>query len=161
MPDVYFALEGNEKGFEKLASLVRILGGKPFSIRPDEKPLYHTACTIASNYLVSLLAYARDVMGELEIENEIDCLMPLIRSTLANISKKGVDSALTGPILRGDAGTVETHLLSLHQKNPQWIPPYLDLGKWALKIAGDTDTDPGKLERIRTILSQYPKELND
>ena len=155
MPDVYFALEGQDQGIQRLESLVRILEGKPFRIQSEDKPLYHAACAIASNYLVSLYTYSEDVMDSLKTGQK-DCLLPLIQSTVANIRQRG-SGALTGPIVRGDTGAVEKHLISLREKNPQWIAPYVILGKWALKVAGPMNTDKDNLNQIKFLFNQFKK----
>ena len=128
-----------------------------FIIQPEQKPLYHAACTIASNYLVTLMDFTQQVVDTLDADLDMSYLYPLISGTLENIKRDGIKSALTGPIMRGDIGTVEKHLMILHQKNPDFIPPYTVLGEWAVQMAENMDGDRTKLVKIRTLLQQYSK----
>ena len=90
---------------------------------------------MASNYLVSLMGLVRDVLGEISPDEEIRRILPLVQGTLNNIEQSGVEAALTGPILRGDIHTVESHLNALKEKNPQILPTYIVLGRATLRMA--------------------------
>lgn len=92
-------------------AFVADLGGTAVFIAEDARPLYHAALVMASNFPVALAADAADVLGHHEI------LVPLMRSMVDNIERIGPDAALTGPIVRGDVGTVRAHLRAL--------PPHL------------------------------------
>jgi predicted short-subunit dehydrogenase-like oxidoreductase (DUF2520 family) len=154
---VYFAVEGNVHGYQKLCELIHAIGGKTFSIAQEKKSLYHAACTIASNYLVALFGYAEALMNTIDADNGMSYLYPLIEGTMENIHKKGLKNALTGPIIRGDIGTVEKHLSALHHENQEFVLPYIALGEWALNIADNIGGDPKKLARIRELFKQYLK----
>lgn len=88
-------------------TLVRDLGGVPRFITEDERVLTHAALVMASNFAVSLAGDAADILGGVE------ALVPLLRATVENIATHGPDAALTGPVVRGDAGTVRAHLKAL------------------------------------------------
>jgi predicted short-subunit dehydrogenase-like oxidoreductase (DUF2520 family) len=87
------------------------LGGTSRFISDDERALYHAALVMASNFAVSLAGDSAEILGGHDI------LMPLLRQTIENIGTLGPDAALTGPVVRGDAGTVRAHLSAL--------PPHL------------------------------------
>jgi len=61
-------------------------------------------------------------------EEAIRAFWPLVRGTLRNIESRGTVEALTGPIARGDIGTVEKHLLAFQDKLPEFLPAYRALG---------------------------------
>lgn len=88
--------------------LAAALGAHPFPIADDARPAYHAAASIASNYLVTLQAAAEDVATTtgLTREEARAILAPLVRSTVENWAMRGPESALTGPIARGDEATL-------------------------------------------------------
>jgi predicted short-subunit dehydrogenase-like oxidoreductase (DUF2520 family) len=92
-------------------SLVHDLGGVARFIDDEERVLYHAALVMASNFAVTLAGDSADILGGHDI------LVPLLRETVENIARLGPDAALTGPVVRGDAGTVRAHLAAL--------PPHL------------------------------------
>ncbi len=88
-------------------SFVRDLGGVARFITDRERVAYHAALVMAANYMVTLAGDSADLLGGHEY------LIPLLRRTLDNIETHGPDHALTGPVVRGDAGTVRAHLEAL------------------------------------------------
>ncbi|MAT52559.1 MAG: hypothetical protein CMK32_15380 [Porticoccaceae bacterium] len=99
----------------RLTDLFEALGAKVIAINPESKALYHCANTVASNYLVSLMATSLELLQAADI-GESDgraILAPLVRQTLDNIFNFGPEAALTGPIARADVNTVKAHLDAL------------------------------------------------
>lgn len=95
-----------------IIDIVEALGGTTVEVKDDDKPLYHAAACVASNYLVSLINYAVEINEKIGIKSEdsLKGLIGLIESTINNIKKLGTKKALTGPIARGDTGTIKEHL---------------------------------------------------
>jgi predicted short-subunit dehydrogenase-like oxidoreductase (DUF2520 family) len=95
-----------------IIKIVDSLGGTAVEVKDNDKPLYHAAACVASNYLVSLVNYAVEINEKIGIkpEDSLKGLMGLIESTINNIKKLGTKKALTGPIARGDTGTIKEHL---------------------------------------------------
>ena len=89
------------------ARFVAELGGTPLFVPEGERVRYHAALSTASNFAVTLAGDSADLLGGYET------LIPLLRATVENIARLGPDAALTGPIVRGDAGTVSAHLRAL------------------------------------------------
>ncbi len=106
------------------------LDGVPFFVPDADKPLYHAAACIASNYLTTLLYMVEEIYLSLGLNREeaIRAFWPLVRGTLKNIESRGSVQALTGPIARGDIGTVEKHLLAFQEKLPEFLSAYQALG---------------------------------
>jgi len=90
-------------------AFVRDLGGIPWHVTDEERVLYHAALVMASNFAVSLAGDSAELLGEHQ------AILPLLRATVENIAALGPDAALTGPVVRGDAGTVRRHLQALPQ----------------------------------------------
>lgn len=110
--DIYIAIEGDDVGFGM--ALAGKLGGKGFAISAEMKPLYHAAACLASGHLCGLIYTAVKCMREAGItEGDAQMLLPLIRGTIESIEKYGIEEALTGPIARGDAGTMQRHLKAI------------------------------------------------
>jgi predicted short-subunit dehydrogenase-like oxidoreductase (DUF2520 family) len=129
--------EGHGLG-ERLASDV---GGRPFRLPDEVKPLYHAAAVFASNYLVAITALADEVFRAAGLPDPLSLSMPLQRATLENVAAMGADDALTGPAVRGDAGTVARNLEALARGAPAAVPAYVVLADVAL----DLGTRSGRL----------------
>jgi predicted short-subunit dehydrogenase-like oxidoreductase (DUF2520 family) len=104
--------EGRARGF----SLANKLGLSPFALADEARPLYHAGAAIASNYLVTLHAVASQLFEEAGAPPE--ALVPLMRRTIEN----GFE--LTGPIARGDWGTVDAHRRAIRRVRPELEPVY-------------------------------------
>jgi predicted short-subunit dehydrogenase-like oxidoreductase (DUF2520 family) len=142
----YFALEGDEDALPLARRVVHDLGGKAFVIGAKDKPLYHAAACVASNYLVTLIHYATGLCRHfgLSYEEGFRALFPLVQGTISNIGRVGPPRSLTGPIARGDATTIQDHLVALKQVDKRELDLYRMLGMHAVRLAmenGSIDRD--------------------
>jgi predicted short-subunit dehydrogenase-like oxidoreductase (DUF2520 family) len=137
LPGSYFALEGDSGAMPLAGQIVRDLGGKSFSIAAEDKPLYHAAACIASNYLVSLMHFATGLYSRFGLTRaeSFEALLPLVRGTINNISQVGTPQALTGPVARGDGPTLEGHLKVLKDVGEQELDLYSRLGLFTVRVA--------------------------
>jgi predicted short-subunit dehydrogenase-like oxidoreductase (DUF2520 family) len=110
------------------ARLVADLGGIPEWIAEPDRTLYHAALAHGANHLVTLVNEARDRLRDAGVRDPGRVLRPLLRAALDNSLALG-DAALTGPVSRGDAGTVAGHLAALGATAPGSVPPYLALAR--------------------------------
>ena len=101
--------------------LAETLGLKPFPLADADRPLYHAAAVIAGNYLVTLYRTAAELFEQVGAPPE--ALVPLMQRTIEN------GFVLTGPIARGDWGTVESHLRTLEERAPEVASLYRALAK--------------------------------
>ena len=110
--------------------LATAMGGIPFTVAADKKALYHAAACISSNYVVTLIAVARNLLIQCGIgkEQATPLLLPLMRAAFTNVEELGVEQGLTGPIVRGDTGTVIKHLQQLKNEAPEILNLYRSLG---------------------------------
>jgi predicted short-subunit dehydrogenase-like oxidoreductase (DUF2520 family) len=115
LPGSVFGISGVGAARAWAEEIATILGGEILAIAPEDRPLYHAAAVMASNYLVALLDAAAILMGEAGISGEqaLRALTPLIRASVENVLDAGPMRALTGPVERGDTGTVAAHLRAL------------------------------------------------
>lgn len=93
------------------AEVVASLRGKVVHVAEADWARYHAAAVIASNHLVALLGQAERVAAT--VGAPIDAFLDLARGSLADVAALGAADALTGPVRRGDAATVERHLAAL------------------------------------------------
>lgn len=137
LPGSYFALEGDAAALPLAGRIVEDLGGKSFSIAAEDKPLYHAAACIASNYLVSLMHLATGLYSRFGLTRAeaFEALFPLIRGTIKNISQVGPPHALTGPVARADGPTLEGHLKVLKDVGGQELDLYSKLGLYTVRVA--------------------------
>jgi predicted short-subunit dehydrogenase-like oxidoreductase (DUF2520 family) len=125
----------DEEGFALGERLAGDLGGEPFRLAAADRALYHAAAVFASNYLVALSATAAGIFGAAGVPDPVRAMLPLQRGTLDNVERLGAAHALTGPALRGDAGTIELNLEALRDRAPEAIPTYVVLCRAALDLA--------------------------
>ena len=109
-------------------ALVRDLGGTPEWIPEERRALYHAALAHGANHLVTLVNDALDRLREAGVAQPERVLDPLLHAALDNTLRLG-DAALTGPVARGDAGTVRGHVAVLTETAPEAAPAYLALAR--------------------------------
>ena len=137
IPGSTFALEAEEPLLTTLKDMAKALGGRWIRLKAGDKVAYHAAAVFASNYLVTLVKMSTDLWKTFAIpaDEATQALLPLIRGTLNNIEKIGIPHCLTGPIARGDTGTVKKHIKVLREKAPALLFPYKELGLQTVPIA--------------------------
>ncbi|MGO0603255.1 MAG: Rossmann-like and DUF2520 domain-containing protein [Brevibacterium sp.] len=114
-------------------ALVVELGAEPIDIAEADRPLYHAAITHASNHSITILAEAMELLSEAGVADPSAVLHALVDASVANTMQNG-PKALTGPISRGDVGTIEAHLaalseFSLSRSNPSVRNSYIALAR--------------------------------
>jgi predicted short-subunit dehydrogenase-like oxidoreductase (DUF2520 family) len=108
--------------------LVADLGGVVEWIPEERRALYHAALAHGANHLVTLVNEAMDRLRDAGVTDPARVLDPLLHAALDNTLRLG-DAALTGPVSRGDAGTVARHLATLDASAPESVPAYLVLAR--------------------------------
>lgn len=125
------------------------MGGIPLHVPEERRVLYHAALSIVSNFTVTLAA---DAAGLLE---DPAALGPLLRQTVDNVLRLGGDDALTGPIVRGDAGTVRRHLDALASHAPQLVEMYVVNARRTLdRAARSGRLDPEQARAVAAALDE-------
>jgi predicted short-subunit dehydrogenase-like oxidoreductase (DUF2520 family) len=108
--------------------IVADLGGSVEWVPEERRALYHAALAHGANHLVTLVNEAMDRLRDAGVEDPARVISPLLHAALDNTLRLG-DAALTGPVSRGDAGTVARHLAVLSTTAPESVPPYLALAR--------------------------------
>ncbi|MFC1913866.1 Rossmann-like and DUF2520 domain-containing protein [Chloroflexota bacterium] len=137
IPGSTFAIEAEEPLLSTLKEIAASMDGEYIELKGSDKVLYHAAAVIACNYLVTLVKLATDLWQTFSVppEQATRALLPLIQGTLNNIDKIGIPQCLTGPIARGDTGTISKHLDSLQRVAPVLLPTYKELGRQTIPIS--------------------------
>jgi predicted short-subunit dehydrogenase-like oxidoreductase (DUF2520 family) len=156
LPDTYFSLEGDGERLQPVRQILEQTGNRFFSISSEHKSLYHLSACILSNYLVTLMDCGLAALGKSGIDPDEGFLAmrPLIEGTLSNIARMGPASALTGPIVRGDTGTIRRHLQALKLPGLEEIESlYRHMGLHTLKLASQTAlSSKEKVAAVRQLL---------
>lgn len=147
--DVAVALEGDVRALAAGRTMAeRLALGPIIELAPDGKALYHAAAVVASNYVVVLAEIAERLARHGGAAVSAGLFTGIMQRTLRNVALNGPTMALTGPIRRGDVGTVRAHLEALTGNDRA---AYVTLGREALLLArkaGLPDAPAVALERL-------------
>jgi predicted short-subunit dehydrogenase-like oxidoreductase (DUF2520 family) len=137
--------------------LVMEMGGEPVFIDDARRELYHAALASSANHLVTLVNQATDLLRQAGVEQPARMLSPLLYAALDNALRLG-DDALTGPVARGDADTVASHIAALRQAAPEALPAYLALARLTADraLASGTLAAPDA-QRLLAVLGGTPR----
>ncbi|GAB3559157.1 putative short-subunit dehydrogenase-like oxidoreductase (DUF2520 family) [Actinopolyspora lacussalsi] len=122
------ARQDDEAGFSVGAALAVELGAEPVRIAEESRKLYHAALTHGSNHLITLVNESAQLLRAAGVESPDRVLAPILSAALDNSLRYG-DRAITGPVSRGDAGTVRDHLDVLGESAPDVLSGYVQLAK--------------------------------
>ena len=150
-PGITFGIEADEPLRGTLHQMAQDLHSYSIDLDPAHRPLYHAAAVLASNYTVVLAALARELLELVGADGDAAqrAILPLLRSTLANLERAGLPDGLTGPLVRGDAGTVVQHLAALDATAPRIADVYRVLGLAALPLVeARGNLDPATLAKL-------------
>ena len=160
IPGSTFALEAEEPLLGILKEMATALDGYWIELKANDKVLYHAAAVIACNYVVTLVKLATDLWQTFGVPRQeaTRALLPLLRGTLHNIETVGIPGCLTGPIARGDTGTIIKHLNALQKVTPGLLSTYRELGLKTVPISLDKGRiNESQAQELQEILKQ-PKD---
>jgi len=157
IPGSTFAIEAEEPLLTTLKDMATALDGNWIELKASDKVLYHAAAVIACNYMVTLIKLAADLWQTFNVPTHqaAKSLMPLLRGTLNNIDNVGIPQCLTGPIARGDTGTITKHINALQKAAPAVLSTYRELGLQTIPIAlAKGRINQHQAEELQAILKQ-------
>ena len=136
LPGSTFAIAGDREAVQWAADLVRAIGGRSLLVPADGWAKYHAAAVMVSNHYVALVDAALSLLEDAGVGRQVglESLRPLIQSTAENVARSGPEFSLTGPIRRGDAGTVAKHMAALATAAPDIKELYIAASRRALKL---------------------------
>jgi len=150
------AIEGDDDLAAHLADMAEAIGGTPVRLAPGSKAAYHAAAVLAAGGVTALLDTIREIAAAVGLDEEgaLRIYLPLLEQTVANARAMGIAAALTGPATRGDAGTIEAHLVALAADAPDALPVYRALLARSVSIAEQRGAlSPEATGRLHTALA--------
>jgi predicted short-subunit dehydrogenase-like oxidoreductase (DUF2520 family) len=153
------AVEGDDELAAHLADLAEAVGGHPVRLAPGSKAAYHAAAVLAAGGVSALLDTIREVASVMGLDEAgaLRIYLPLLEQTVANARALGVAGSLTGPAVRGDAGTVAAHLSALGSGAPGALPVYRALLARSVAVAEARGAlAPEAATRLRDTLAGDP-----
>jgi predicted short-subunit dehydrogenase-like oxidoreductase (DUF2520 family) len=143
------------------AEVVAELGGTVMWVPEEFRGLYHAGLAHGANHLVTLVTQAMELLGAAGADDPAAILRPLLQAALDNALAEG-DSALTGPIVRGDVNTVRAHLAELARTAPDTLPSYVALARATLdRVVTDGRVLPIRAAAIRRVLDAAVRPAAD
>ncbi len=161
IPGSTFGIEADEPLFSILRDMAVALEGNWVKLKPGDKVLYHAAAVLSCNYLITLVKLATDLWKSfgMDPEQATQALMPLLKGTLNNISNIGIPECLTGPIARGDTGTISKHISALEQSSTEALSAYLEMGLQTIPVAlAKGKIDKKTADTLKTLLKEKQNE---
>lgn len=157
LPGASFGITAPEPLRPIAEALVVEMGGEPQHVHESERALYHAALATGANHLVTLVAESLDLLRRSGVDSPARMLAPLLGAALDNALRRG-DAALTGPVARGDAGTVRAHLSELARISPQALAAYVGMAR----LTADRALAAGLLrpeaaEALLDVLAEHPQ----
>jgi predicted short-subunit dehydrogenase-like oxidoreductase (DUF2520 family) len=125
----------DDEGLAVAEGLSLDLGGRPFHLSDEHRAIYHAAAVFASNYLVAATAVAEQLLEAAGVPDALAALVPLQQATVGNLARSGPADALTGPAVRGDAGTIARNLEALSASAPWAVDAYVEMARVTLDLA--------------------------
>jgi len=156
LPGSTFSLEAEEPLLSTLKELTLLLKSDWVELKPGDKVLYHVAAVFACNYLVTLVKLALDLWRDFGVlsQEATRALLPLLKGTINNIENIGLPDCLTGPVARGDSGTIVRHLTAIEARSPSLLTTYKELGLQTIPIAlAKGRVNEQKAEEMKALLS--------
>jgi len=153
----YIAIEGDMDAVDVLRDIARKIGAYPFSINTESKVLYHASAVMACNLLYGLYFLATKLLSLCGVDEEVrdKVLIPLVEGTFENIKKVGPLKALTGPVSRGDIGTLKEHLEAMKREGlEEHMEVYKVLGSVLVEMARKRGLSADICERMKSILME-------
>jgi len=154
----HFCIEGDAQAARAARTFVRRIGARSFEIPTTMKSLYHAAAVMASGGVTALLSTSLEALQHcgLSEAQARHVLLPLTEATVANVRAVGPQRALTGPVRRGDVGTVQRNLEALTAIDGRWLALYRLLAAHSLRLI-ESQLDRAvvdALQRLLTVIDQ-------
>jgi predicted short-subunit dehydrogenase-like oxidoreductase (DUF2520 family) len=138
-------------------ALVVEMGGEPVWLTEAQRPLWHAALAHGANHLTTLVASSADLLRAAGVQQPGQVLGPLLGAALDGVLRAG-DAALTGPVARGDAGTVRAHLDVLAQVAPEVLPSYVAMARLtADRAIASGRLSPDRAWALLEVLGSVPR----
>jgi predicted short-subunit dehydrogenase-like oxidoreductase (DUF2520 family) len=158
------AIEGDDELVAMLGDMAEAIGARPVRLAPGSKSAYHAAAVLAAGGFVALLDAIAELgrVAGLDEAGSLAIYGPLIEGTLGNARALGIRAALTGPMTRGDVGTLRSHLAALRAHAPGVLDLYVAAAHREIALAEArgalSPDDAMKMRQVLTAALQAPPE---
>ena len=160
--NIYFCIEGDQSALRTSKILVKALKARYFTIRTEQKGLYHASALMAAGHVTALFDIALGLLMKTGVKRPAarELLQPLIASVVTNLSVADTDQALTGTYARGDETTIQRHLDSLGSVATfDEIDVYLQLAGRSIDLAERNGLDSKKVKKMRSIIKMAKRQM--
>lgn len=156
LADCPFGVTAPEGARPIAEALVVEMGGDPVWVPEEARPAYHAAVAFGANYLQAVVLESLAALRSAGMADPARLMGPLLSASLDNALRHG-DTALTGPVARGDADTVAAHLAAMAAISPAAAAAYRSLGRLTADRALHAGLiDLAAAERLLTVLAEQP-----
>lgn len=155
---IYFGVDGSPAALNVAKQFARKLGGHILKVPPSRRALYHAACVLASNHLVTVLGILERMFKQLGTghRNFYTPVEPIIMATLRNVARTSPAKALSGPVARGGVETLAGHFVSLKKYTPGLVPYFAHMSLETVKLAEAKGSLTKEQTRsLKTLLYSY------
>ncbi|MFZ1410721.1 MAG: Rossmann-like and DUF2520 domain-containing protein [Micropruina sp.] len=149
-PGITMAVTAAEPLRTLLLDLAERIAAVPMILADVDKPRYHAAAVLAANYSITLAALASRLLQEAGCADPVAAVTALQASNVEGLAAVGLPGALTGPLVRGDLGTIRRHLEALADTEADGV--YRTLGLSTLSLVAERGGDPETIRAARTLL---------
>ena len=165
IPGTTFGIEGTREIRNYLSEVAIQLKGTPVFIRSEHKALYHLSGVMLGNLLASLAAISANLWSQMniDVDTALEALTPMISQVAVNLQTSGIPQGIAGPYVRGDVGTIESHLEALVKYSPNLLPLYCELALAGLPYAqmnGLNKTNHLNIKELLETYKSHPKIAN-
>jgi predicted short-subunit dehydrogenase-like oxidoreductase (DUF2520 family) len=154
---VTFGIEADDDLYGELAEMANAVGGEPLLVPSEARALYHAASVLACGYLTTLLREARRVWEAAGLPEEAGrrAIGAVAAATLENVRSLGEGATVTGPVSRGDVGTVRLHLEEIDRVAPELIPLYTSISRRSAVLATEAGRPTGPLDTWDALYGEF------
>lgn len=134
---IHVGVEGHDDGVAYGEAVAERIGSAPIRLTVEEKTRVHCAAALASNGLTALVAVVHEILNDAGLDHEqaMQVVEPLVDQTWHNLKDDPPETALTGPVVRGDAGTIQDHMTALRASVPHLLPVYAAVATEQIRVA--------------------------
>ena len=155
-----YAIESNHNDvLEWLYNFAKNFEGTPLKLSPEFRNIYHAAAVTSCALITSLISISSDMLDFLKLDEDtrINMLLPMINSTVEGISKEGIQRSMTGPYIRGDFDTINSHINILENFDPIISLAYNSLALYTLEKTQISNPTPKSINE--KLLKSMKKNL--
>lgn len=111
------------------------LGGRVFELREEDRPVWHAAAVTAASGAIAIMSLGERLLASIGVDAAGEVLGPLAGAAVANAAARGATASLTGPAVRGEWATVNSHVRALEALAPELVEPYREATRLVLRVA--------------------------